>query len=78
MSKTNVAMYVTNCSFTLGRRHSWKPVYNKFPETEWCADNVFNVFLVLYMSNTNNDVNPELEKSRTFSIRDICRVHYIR
>ncbi len=30
MSKTNVAISATNCSFTLGRQH----VYDKFPETE--------------------------------------------
>ncbi len=42
------------------------------------ADNIFNVFLVLYMSDTNNDVNPELEKSRTFSVRDICSAHQIQ
>ncbi len=42
------------------------------------ADNVFNVFLVLYVSDTNNDVNPGLEKSRTFSFYDICHAHQIR
>ncbi len=41
------------------------------------AGNVFDVFLVLYMSDTNNEVNPELEKSRTFSVHDICRAHQI-
>ncbi len=64
MFKTNVAMSATNCSFTLGRQHCQQPVYGKFPETSGVgfgcvADNVFNVFLVLYMWDTNNDVNPE-------------------
>ncbi len=35
MSKTNVAMSATNCSFTLGPRHCRQPVYDKFPETKW-------------------------------------------
>ncbi len=81
MSKTNVAMSATNCSFTLGRRHCRQPVYDKFPEAEWCwfqmclrqcLQCIFGFVHVGY-----NDVNPKLEKSRTFSVHDICRAHQI-
>ncbi len=42
------------------------------------AYNVFNVFLVLYVWDTNNDINPELEKSQTLSVHDICRAHQLQ
>ncbi len=35
MSKINIAVSATNCSFTLGRRYCRRPVYDKFLETEW-------------------------------------------
>ncbi len=77
MSKTNVAMSATNCSFTcnLSTTNFQKPSGVGFG---CVADNVFNVFLVSYVLDTNSDVNPELEKSRTFSVREICRAHQIR
>ncbi len=53
MSKTNVAVYATNCSFTLGRRYCWRPVGNLSTTNFWkpsgvgfgrVTDNVFNYY----------------------------------
>ncbi len=79
MSKINVAMSATNCSFTLGRRHNLSMTnFQKLSGVSFgcVADNVFNVFLFLYMLDTNNDVNPELEKSQSLSTTFVVHTKY--